>query len=44
MHTQGELALAAHEHAVDGTAAVNVATAAMSGGWLAAAARVSLAT
>ena len=48
MQTQGERAPAAHEHAVDrtadSTAAVSVATAAMSDGWLAAAARVSLAT
>ena len=41
---QGERASAAHEHALDSTAAVSVATAAMSDGWLAAAARVLLAT
>ena len=44
MQAQGERASAAHELAVDSTAAVSVATAATSDGWLAAAARVSLAT
>ena len=36
--------MAAHEHAVDRTAAVSVATAEASDGWLGATARVSLAT
>ena len=44
MQAQGERASAAREHALDSTAAVSVATVAMSGGWLAAAARVSIAT
>ena len=44
VQAQGERASAAHEHTVDSTAAVSVATAAMSDAWLAAAARVSLAT
>ena len=44
MQAPGERASAAHEHAADSTAVVSVATAAMSDGWLAAAARVSLAT
>ena len=40
----GERASDAHEHAVDSTAAVSVAMAAMSDGWLAAAERVSVTT
>ena len=44
MLAQGERASAAHARAVDSTAAMSVATAAMSDGWLAAAAHVSLAT
>ena len=44
MQPQGERASAAHEHAADSTAAMSVATAAMSDGWLAAAARVFLTT
>ena len=44
MMAQGERASAAHEHALDSTAAVSVVTAAMSDGWLAAAARVLLAS
>ena len=39
-----ERALAAHEHAVDSTAAVSLETAAVSDGWLAAAAHASVAT
>ena len=41
---QGERASAAHEHTADGAAAMSVTTAAMSDGWLAAAARVFLTT
>ena len=44
MQAQGERASAAHERVVDSTAAVIVATAATSDEWLAAAARVCLAT
>ena len=44
MKARGERASAPHEHAADSTAAVSVTTAAMSDGWLAAAARVLLTT
>ena len=44
MQAQGERAPAALEHAVDSTVAECVVTAATTDGWLAAAARVFLAT